>query len=225
MLSRRFAAKSAALLAVAALVGCQSTPATAPPPAVAEVNYEGLATVSSAAFDVAQVRPGTDFQAYTRLQLAAPELAYRTPDRAASEFPLSEAQKERFRDALVAAFDQEFAGFTALEIVDETGPATLTLSVRVEDIVAAVDRNAVGSVGRASALLEASGDAVIIVEVSDSQSNEILARGVHAGSVTGGALRASQDEMRSRFQSADKLVRQWAAKTRTGLENLLVGRR
>lgn len=225
MLSRRFAAIPAALLVVAALVGCQSTPATAPPPAVAEVNYEGLATVRSAAFDMAQVRPGTDFQAYTRLKLAAPELAYRTPDRAAREFPLSEEQKERFRDALVAAFDQEFAGFAALEIVDETGPATLALSVRVEDIVTAVDRNSVGRVGRASALVEASGDAIIIVEVSDSQSNEILARGVHAGSVTGGAFRASKDDMRSRFQSGDKLVKQWAAKARTGLENLLGERR
>ena len=225
MLSRRFAAIPAALLAVAAIVGCESTPASAPPPAVAEVNYEGLATVNSAAFDVAQVRPGKDFQAYTRLKMAAPELAYRTPDRAAREFPLSEEQKERFRDYLVAAFDQEFEDFAALELVAETGPATLTLSVRVEDIVAAVDRNAVGRVGRASALLEASGDAVIIVEVSDSESNEILARGVHAGSVTGGALRESQDEMRSRFQSGEKLVKQWAKKARTGLENLLGERR
>ena len=225
MLSRRFAAIPAALLVVATLIGCESTPATAPPPVVAQINYEGLATVSSAVFDVAQVRPGTDFRAYTRLMLAAPELAYRTPDRAAREFPLSEEQKERFRDYLVAAFDQEFTDFTALELVAEEGAATLTLSVRVEDIVVAVDPNAVGRVGRASALLEASGDAVIIVEVSDSRSNEILARGVHAGSVTGGALRASKDEMRTRFQSGEKLVTQWAAKARTGLENLLGERR
>lgn len=225
MLSRRFAAIPAALLVVAALVGCQSTPATAPPPAVVQVNYEGLATVSSAAFDVAQVRPGTDFQAYTQLKMGEPDLAYRTPDRGAREFPLSEEQKQGFRDSLVAAFDEEFAGFAALEIVDQTGPATLTLSVRVEDIVAAVGDNAIGRVGRASALLEASGDAVIIVEVSDSQSHEILARGVHAGSVSGGALQESKEEMRSRFQSADKLVRQWAAKARTGLEDLLGERR
>jgi hypothetical protein len=225
MWSRWFAAKLGILLVVASLPGCGSAPVNAPSAVVATVNYEGLATVRSSAFKRAEVRPDTDFRAYSRLRLGAPGLAYRTPDRAERQFLLTEEQKLGFRDALAAAFDREFAGFTALELVNDPGPATLTLDIRVEDIVAAVARDPVAHAGRAAAFLEASGDAVIILELRDSQSNEILARGVDPGTATGSALRVSKDELRSSFESAEKLVAKWAAKARVGLENLLSDRR
>ena len=211
----------ASLLLVAPLPGCTTTSATAPAPDAAAVNYEGLATVRSRAFDVAQVRPGTDFSAYSRLQLGTPELAYRTPDRSEREFPLSEEQKANFRDNLVAAFDKEFAGLQVLELVDKPGPDTLVLAVRVEDIVLAVAPSAVGRAGRGAALLEASGGAVITIELRDSESNEILARGVDAAAASGGALRTPEGELRTRFDSPAKIVDTWAAKARAGVENLL----
>jgi hypothetical protein len=221
----RFATYLATPLAIALLGGCSSMPAPRAEAGVTEVNYEGLATVSSRAFDVAQVRPGADLQIYARLQIGTPELAFRTPDRADRQFPLSGKQVDRFRDGLIAAFDAEFAGFGQLEIVDEPGPDTLALDIRVEDIVATVAPSAVGRAGRAAAVLEASGAAVIIVEVRNSQSNEILARGVDAGKASGGALRTSGDEMQMRFESGERVVARWAAITRTGLENLLKERR
>ena len=222
-MNHRHATNLATALIIASLVGCSSTPA--PSPEAADVNYEGLVTVNSRAFDVAQVRPETDFRAYSKLQFVEPELAFRTPDRAERQFPLSADQIDRFRDGLVAAFDAEFAGFSELEIVDEPGPDTLTLDIRVEDIVATVAPSAVGRAGRAAALLEASGAAVIIVEVRDSQSNEILARGVDAGTARGGARRTADDQMMMRFESGEKVVARWAAITRTGLQNLLKERR
>jgi hypothetical protein len=213
--------KIAALALVASLTGCAATPAATPVPGAAEVNYEGLATIRSRAFSVAQVRPGTDFGAYSRVKLGTPQLAYRTPDRAAGQFPLNEEQKKRFLSNLVSAFDEEFAGFRALELVDEAGPDTLALDIRVEDIVVTVASSAVGRTGRAAALLEASADAVMTVELRDSQSNEILARGVDTGAASGGALRTPEGELRTRFESSGKVVETWAAKARAGLENLL----
>jgi hypothetical protein len=221
----RFATYLATALVIGSLIGCSSTPGPRPEPGVNGVNYEGLVTVSSKAFDVAQVRPDTDFRSYSRLQLLVPELAFRTPDRSERQFPLSGEQVDRLRDGLVAAFDTEFAGFRPLEIVDEPGPATLALDIRVEDIVATVSPSAVGLAGRGAAVLEASGAAVIIVEIRDSQTNEILARGVNADKASGGALRTSNDEMQMRFVAGDKIVARWAAITRTGLENLLKERR
>lgn len=220
-----FIRRFVALLLVTLLAGCESTPAGAPAPDVADVSYDGLVSVSSRAFDVAQIRPGTDFGSYSRLKLGAPELAYRTPDRADQQFSLTLEQKERFRDSLISAFDDEFADLRALELVDAPGPATLALDVRVEDIVVTVRPSAIGRAGRAAALLEASADAVIIVELRDSQSNEIVARGVDAGTASGGALRTTDNEMRSRFESADRVVTRWAAKARAGLEKLLEDRR
>lgn len=224
-MNHRFATIFANALVVASLVGCSSTPAPRPGPGVVEVNYEGLATVRSKAFDVAQVRPDTDFGHYSRLQLGTPELAYRTPDRAERQIPLSKEQMDRFRDSLIAAFDVEFVGFTELDIVDEPGPDTLLLDIRVEDIVATVAPSAVGRTGRAAALLEASAAAIIIVEVRDSESNEVLARGVDASTASGGAMRTPGDQMKVRFQSGDRVVARWARITRTGIANLLKERR
>ena len=210
---------------VASLPGCASTSGTAPATDAVGVNYEGLATVRSKTFDIAQVRPGTNFSAYSRLQLGTPELAYRTPDRGDRQFPLSEEQKARFRDNLVAAFDQEFAGLQTLELVDESGPDTLVLAVRVEDIGVTVSPSTVGRSGRGAALLEASGGAVMTIELRDSQSNEILARGVDAADVSGGALRTPEGELRTRFESSEKILETWAAKARAGVDNLLAERR
>lgn len=213
--------KIAVLMSFASLSGCAATSAAAPVPGNAEVNYEGLATVGSKAFDIAQVRPGTDFRAYSSVKLDKPELAYRTPDRADRQFPLTEEQKTRFRDGLVEAFDRAFADLQALELVDEPGPATLTLAIKVTDIVVTVTPSAVGRAGRGAALLEASAEAAITVELKDSQSNEILARGVDTGSARGGALRTPEGEMRTRFEPSAKIVEKWAAQARAGLENLL----
>ena len=211
----------ASLVLVASLPGCANTSATATAPDQSAVNYEGLATVRSKAFEIAQVRPGTDFSAYSRLQLGAPELAYRTPDRSERQFPLSDEQKARFRDNLVAAFGKEFARLQVLEVVDEPGPDTLVLAVSVEDIVLTVSPSSVGRSGRGAALLEASGGAVMTIELRDSQSNEILARGVDAAAASGGALRTPEGELRTRFESSEKILEAWAAKARAGVENLL----
>jgi hypothetical protein len=225
MFRDRLPARIALTVLVASLWGCDTTPVSESPGDAVEINYEGLATVRSNAFDVAQVRPGVDFGAYSRLVLGVPELSYRTPDRSVREVLLNEEQKDRFRDALVAAFDDEFADFEALQPVAQPGDKTLTLDVRVRDIVASVASQPVGRSGRAAAMLEASGDAIIVIEIRDSQSNEILARGVDAGSTGGAAIRTSDAGLQTRFQSADKLVGDWARKARAGLESLLKERR
>ena len=209
---------------VASLWGCESAPVSESPADVTEANFEGLVTVSSRTFELAQVRPGVDFGAYSRLLLGVPEMAYRTPDRAEREVPLTEEQKDRFRDGLIAAFDDEFADFRTLQLTAEPGASTLRLDVRVQDIVASVAPQPVGRSGRAAAMMEASGDAVIVIELRDSQSNEILARGVDSGSAGGAAIRTSDAELTTRFKSAENLVSEWAKKTRAGLEGLLAER-
>lgn len=224
-MNHRFATTLATTLVSALLFGCSTAPAPRPDPGAVEVNYEGLATVASRAFDVAQVRPDADFGNYSRLQLGTPELAFRTPDRAERQFAFSREQIDRFREGLIAAFDAEFAGFSELEIVAGPGPNTLALDIHVEDIVATVATSAVGRAGRSAAVLEASSAAVIIVEVRDSESNEILARGVDAGTARGGAMRTAGDEMQMRFESGERVVARWASITRAGIQNLLKERR
>lgn len=221
MFRDRLPVRFALIVLVTSLSGCETAPVSDSPAKAVEINYEGLATVTSRTFELVQVRPGVDFGAYSRLLLGVPQLSYRTPDRAAREVALTEEQKDGFRDALVAAFDDEFAGFDALQLTTEPGADTLALDVRVRDIVASVAAQPVGRGGRAAAMLEASGGAVIVIELRDSRSNEILARGVDSGSTGGAAIRTADAGVKTRFQSGDKIVSEWARKARSGVENLL----
>ena len=205
----------------ALLAGCAAPSADAPVRAAAGVDSEGLAIVKSRTFDTAQVRPDAKFSTYSSITLQTPDLSYRSPAQAEGEFVLTDAQKDRFRDGLVDAFAREFAGLNGLVLVDSAGPNTLALHVRVQDIVAKVAPRAVGRGGRSAALLEASGNAAIVVELRDSLTGTILARGVDAATARGAAMRSSGDEMKTRFEAADKIVNEWASSARKGVESLV----
>lgn len=215
----RFAAPIVILIS-GCLFGCEIALTADPVSSAPEVNYEGLATVTSRSLDIAQVRPGVDFSAYTSVLLREPELAFQTPDRSEREFPLSEAQKDRFRGMLAAEFEKELGKLDSLELVTEPGRDVLALSVRVQDIVVSVSAKTLSRVGRGAAVLEASGDATVVLELEDSQSSEILARGVDTRTVEGAALRQRGDSMVTRFEAAEKVVEKWAAITRAALDTL-----
>jgi hypothetical protein len=181
------------------------------------VNYEGLAEVTRPQFDVAQVRPDTLFSRYDGIIVNAPELAFRTPDRSQMQFPLDETQKQRFEKRLADAFSQEFSTLQNLSLRDESGPNVLELNVRVENITATVASGQSGQLGFA---LSAVGEATLILELRDSQSVQILARGVDTRTVQGAALGQSR-EMVTRWEDVEKLCSRWASLARSRLDVLV----
>jgi len=212
-------------IALAALLAGCATKATPEPSTAEGVNDEGLATVQSRNFDSAQVRPETDFSVYSRVMLLEPELDYRPVDQARRELPVTEEQDQRLRTALSAVFTEELGSLDSLTLTDTPGPGTLAARVRVRDIVVSTAPQSVGRTGRSAAFLEASAEAVVVIELSDSLSNEILARGIDGGAASGGALRTPEGELRTRFDAPEKVVRRWAESARAGLQNLLSERR
>ncbi len=196
--------------------GCVA-PSAATAPAL---SYEGLTPATSRRFDSAEFRPGVDFTRYSAVQIGDPDLEFRTPDAGSGEFPLSADQKRRFHDMLAAAFADEFADQESVAVVDHAGAEVLTLDVRVLDIRATVPPRTVGRVGRGVIALEASGSVTLVIEVRDSVSGEILARGVEAREVGGAAMRRGQT-MITRWEDVDALCDRWAAASRTGLEALI----
>jgi hypothetical protein len=197
-----------------------SVPACAPQqPGVisSTVNYEGLAEVSRPYFDVAQVRPGADFGGYDGVIVNAPELAFRMPDRSQQQFPLDEDQKRRFQAVLAEAFTLEFASLQNLVVKDQPGSSVLELTVRVENITAAVPTGRSPQLGFA---LSAVGEATLILELHDSESGEILARGVDTRAVQGAAVRQG-GEMATRWEDIEKLCTRWASMARTRLDALV----
>jgi hypothetical protein len=207
------------LLAVA-MSGCGPQP-TQPKPGGA-VDIEGLQAVTARNFEAAYVRPGVTFANYAKLMVKDLELAFRTPDREQNQFPLGEDQKTRFRAALATAFGKELGKLEAVEVVTEPGPDVLALRVRVQDIVARAPGRRVGGGGRAGFALETVGEMTLLLELKDSESNEVLVRAFDRQAVEGAAM-LSGESVVSTWEGVDRIVATWAARARDGLERLLGG--
>jgi len=201
-------------------VFCGCTPLPTQPAAQAHVYYEGLEQVDARAVDIAFVRPGIKFRAYTGLLVEEPELAFRTPDRSKQQFPLTKAQKTRFRDLLAEQFRIELAKSKQLRLVEEAGPDVLRLKIRVQDIHASVPPRGIGGVGLAGFALEAIGEATIVLELRDSQSEETLARAVDSRTVEGVAIIQKGGAL-TRWSEVETLSERWASTVRKGLDTLV----
>jgi hypothetical protein len=207
------------VLVAAAASACGPQP-TQPKP-TGEVNIEGLQQVSARNFEAAFVRPGVTFANYGKLMVDELELAFRTPDREQNQFPLGEDQKTRFRAAMATAFGEELGKLEAVDVVTEPGPDVLALHVRVQDIVARAPGRRVGG-GRAGFALETVGEMTLVLELRDSQSDEILVRAFDRQAVEGAAM-VSGDGVISTWEGVERIVARWATRTREGLERLLGG--
>ena len=187
------------------------------------LNYEGLADVNVRSLDHAQVRPDVVFSVYTGVMLDDVEVAFRTPDRSERQFPLDDEQKTNFQECLSQAYLSELVALRNLELVSEPGRDILQLSIRVQDVTATAAPRSVSNVGRAAMALQAVGEATLVIELFDSQSGEILARGVDTKAIEGAAM-AQDGGLVSRWEDVDKLCARWASTTRQRLESLIGGR-
>ena len=208
------------VLLAAATSGCGPQP-TQPKP-IGAVNVEGLQRVTARNFEAAFVRPGVRFADYSKLMVSELELAFRTPDREQNQFALGEDQKTRFRAAMATAFGEELGKLEAVEIVTEPGPDVLALNVRVQDIVARAPGRRVGGGGRAGFALETVGEMTLVMELRDSQSDEVLVRVFDRQAVEGAAM-VSGESMVSTWAGVDRVVGRWASRAREGLDRVLGG--
>ena len=212
------AARLASLTVVALLAACASAPLPAQ-----EESYDtldGLERVESRRLDVVLMRPGVDYSAYSGVMLDEPELAFRTPNRAERQFPLAADQRKRFHDMLSASFLKELSSSDQPTLVEEAGPGVLRLKVRVQDIAATIPPRAAGTSGRASIALEAVAEATLVLELEDSETNEILARAYDTRAAEGIALSTSDGPV-TRWEDIDRLCNRWATAVRRGLETLV----
>jgi len=209
-------------LVLAMLVGaCAPQPSV--PVAVQTTDLDGLESVSSKYFDAAFARPGVDFSAYQELLVSGSELAFKTPDRDKQQFPLSAEQKDRFRTMLDAQFAEQLAGLENLRLTEEVGPDALAVQVRVQDILTTVPPQAVGRSGWGSLSLRALGEATLVIELSDAESGEILARVYDRQAIEGVAVAQGQAAPLTRWEDVEALCIKWASTVRDRLD-VLVGK-
>jgi hypothetical protein len=193
------------------------------PVTVPATDLDGLESVSSKYFGAAFIRPGADFSRYQEILVSGSELAFKTPDRTKQQFPLSAEQKDRFRTLLDAQFAEKLADLNNLRLTDAVGPDALAVQVRVQDILATVPPQAVGRSGWGSLSLRALGEATLVIELSDSESGEILARVYDRQAIEGVAVAQNQAAPITRWEDVEALCKKWASTVRERLD-VLVGR-
>jgi len=208
------------VLLLAVLVGaCAPQPSV--PVAVSTTDLDGLQSVSAKYFDAAFVRPGVDFSTYQKLLVGKSELAFKTPDRAKQQFPITAEQKDAFRALLDTQFAEKLADLRNLSITDVAGPDALGVRVRVQDILTTVPPQAVGRSGWGSLSLRALGEATLVIELSDSESGEILARVYDRQAFEGVAVAQGQAAPITRWEDVEALCKKWASTVRDRLDVLV----
>ena len=185
-------------------------------------NFDGLQEINSAYFSAAFMRPGVNFNDYQELLLGDTELAFRTPDREKQQFPLTSKQKDQFRQLLDAQFSNEFAQSKTLRMTDVVGPEALRLNVRVQDIVAMVPPRSVSGVGDIA--LQALAEATLVIEISDSESGEILARVFDRRAFEGTAIAQRHAAPITQWEEVDAVCIRWAETVRARLDAVVSGK-
>lgn len=219
-MARDIPLKLGSLIVVAALLGACG-PQPTKPIDKSSFDFEGLRQFETKNFTAGFGRPGVDFTIYEGVIINDVRLAFRTPDRSQNQFALDEEQKTRFRELLEQSFVTEFANLQNIKVVEEPGPNVLDLHVRVQDITATMPGRRVGAMGSAAFALEAIAEATLVIELNDSQSEEVLVRAFDQRAVEGAAM-FQDGQTVSRWQDVERLCQRWALRVREGLD-VLVG--
>ena len=210
----------AAIFVVTALAGAAIAASTPPP------MWDNLVRVPTKKFDAAYILPGADFRPYTKVILDAPEVAFKkdfqrdynnTTMSLGSRITDSDMREamERVRTGFEGVFTEAYtqAGWQIA-----TAPAADTL--RVHTAVINIDVNAPDQMtaGRSRSFSETAGSAVLVLEVRDSQTNEILGR-VADGRVAGNSSMYIRNRGTNRADFR-RLFKLWATSSANGLTTL-----
>jgi len=210
----------AAIFVVTALAGAAIAASTPPP------MWDNLVRVPTKKFDAAYILPGADFRPYTKVILDAPEVAFKkdfqrdynnTTMSLGSRITDSDMREamERVRTGFEDVFTEAYtqAGWQIA-----TAPAADTL--RVHTAVINIDVNAPDQMtaGRSRTFSETAGSAVLVLEVRDSQTNEILGR-VADGRVAGNSSMYIRNRGTNRADFR-RLFKLWANSSANGLTTL-----
>jgi hypothetical protein len=216
---------SSALLAACASSGTAPSIDTGPD---AEVSFDGLNRVSNSRADKAWAREGLDLSGYTKIKLENAGFEYRPGGESSTmwavrrsssgPYHVTESQKARFEEAVGDVFREELARGQRYVIVDEAGPDVLLVRGGMLDIVSMVPPE---GVGRTDIYLNKVGEATLLLELRDSETNSILARSLdrRAAERPGNELTLS-NPVTNRAE-VRRLARRWASSLRGSLDEFL----
>lgn len=161
------------------LVGCMSSGPTGPTArtgAEAEVTHDGLVRVDHAGFAAVWVKPEAGINRYKSMIVVQPSFHYRSAPRRGSlgaEFEVPERKREKFEEVVTESFANSLASSKYYTLATAPGPDTLLIVSALHDVVSYMPPQ---QPGRDRMYVTRFGEATLILELRDSQTNEVLAR-------------------------------------------------
>jgi hypothetical protein len=213
------------VLATLVAVGCTSAPPSIQSGPDAELSFDGLHVVDNASADKAWARPDFDISTYTKIMLVGAGIEYRVvKDRGSSSLARSQGGPYFINDKSRAGFEvlvaevflEEMQKSEKYTFVNEPGPDVMTVRGGLLDVVSYVPPDSVG--GRSYVALRNIGEATLVLELRDSETDTVMARSVdrRAAENYGGTLQTSNSVSNS--VEVKRLIRFWASRLRENLD-------
>lgn len=187
----------------------------------AEVTFDGLHRVNKSKLDKVWVKPEIDLSQYDAVMFESAGIHYRgvknysRVDRSAQEFPLSDRQKLQLEEAVRETFRSEFKKFDKFVVTDKPGRGTLKVKLGLIDVVSRVPPE---PMGRGNIYISDLGQAMLVVEVYDSITDEIFARIADEKNVEPVVMLKSSPG--TNLQEVRRSVRRWGSTIRKAMDEL-----
>jgi len=222
-------ALAVAILTVTLAAGC-ATPAaptiqTGPD---AELSFDGLHRVDNSQAEMAWARPDFDISMYKKILPVSSGFEYRkatnqgrtqTERNRGGPFVISPDGKTRFEAMVSEVFQEEFSQVENWEFVTEPGPDVMILRGGMLDIFSDVPPDNIA--GRSRTFVSAVGQATLVLELRDSQTNTVLARSIDRRWAERPGGQMMESNRVTNLAEARRLVRMWAVRLREGLDGFV----
>jgi hypothetical protein len=189
--------------------------------------WDGLQKVAAKKFDLAYLLPGADFKTYTKVMIDPSEAAFRknwqkdhNNATRSLDMRITDDEAREMLKAVQTAFDEIITQTyknNGYQVVTTPGPDVMRLKTGVFNID--VDAPDQMTASRTRTYSSEAGRASLIVEVRDSMSGAVLARGIDSRDVgdMGFTVRRSRVSNRADFE---RVFKTWAQMSVDGLATL-----
>lgn len=189
-----------------------------------EVTADGLQRIHNSEWAAVYAEPGADLSGYDQVIILEPAVAFkkdwlRDYNRNQRSNRASEQDMQRIRERMAKEFDEVFREVIAADngypVVTEAGPTVLILRPAIVDLdpMAPAD---IG-VGRSQVYAESAGSMSLYLEIYDSVTGALIAKGYDGKADRGNGFMTWQSSVSNR-QAADRILKEWAQDLRAALD-------
>jgi len=217
------------IIALAAVFfsGCSSAPPTIDMSSDADVTYDGLHPINNSRMAQAWARPGFDISTFSKVMLQGADAEFRPGGQNPRQrqalgpndhFAVTPEQKVRFEEQMSTAFVEELSLSEVFTIVTEPGPDVLLIQGILLDVVSFIPEQ---RAGRSEVFLSRIGEVTLVLEIRESESGAILARGVERRAAENAGSTMSRSNTVTNSAEFRRVARRWATVLREGLDEFM----